>query len=77
MSPFWVFVVFAVVASAALLLLSVRRAHDEITPTIEAFDRFRSAISPQVATLRVETEATRRQIALANAELDTRTAPPA
>jgi hypothetical protein len=77
MSPLWVFVVFAVVAGAGLLLLSVRRAHDEITPTIEAFDRFRAAMSPQVAALRVETEATRRRIALADAELDQRSAPPA
>ncbi len=75
MSPLWVFVVFAVVASAGLLLFSVRRAHDEITPTIEAFDRFRAAISPQVTALRVETDATRMQIARANAELDHR-APP-
>lgn len=77
MSPLWVFVVFAVVGSASLLLLSVRRAHDEITPTIEAFDRFRAAISPQVATLQVETEATRRRIALAAADLEHRTTPPA
>ncbi|MGZ8752667.1 MAG: hypothetical protein ACXW1S_06765 [Acidimicrobiia bacterium] len=77
MSPLWVFVVFAVVSSAALLLLSVRRAHDEITPTIEAFDRFRAAISPEVATLKVETVATRRRIASANAELDHRATPSA
>jgi len=76
MSPLWVFVVFAVVASASLLLLSVRRAHDEITPTIEAFDRFRAAISPQVASLRAETDATRRQIARADADLDLRSPRP-
>ena len=72
MSPLWVIVVFAVVGSAALLLLAVRRAHDEITPTIEAFDRFRVAISPNVAALRVETEATRRRITLADAKVDQR-----
>jgi hypothetical protein len=77
MSPLWVIVVFAVFGSAAVLLLAVRRTHDEITPTIEAFDRFRAAISPSVATLRVETDATRRQIAVANAQLEDRSTPPA
>jgi hypothetical protein len=77
MSPIWVVVVFAVVASAAMLLLAARRTHDEMTPTIEAFDRFRAAISPTVATLAVETEATRRRITLATAELDRRSAPDA
>jgi hypothetical protein len=76
MSALWVVVVFFVIGSAAVLLLAVRRAHDEITPTIEAFDRFRSAISPSVAGLRVETDATRRVIALADMELEHRSAPP-
>ena len=75
MSPLWVVVILAVAASAVLLLRAARRAHDEITPTIEAFDRFRAAMGPSVAALRVETEATRRRIALADAELDRRTAP--
>jgi hypothetical protein len=75
-SALWIFVVFAVGAGTVLLLLAARRAHDEITPTIEAFDRFRAAISPQVTALRVETEATRRKIALAELDLDHRTAPP-
>jgi len=76
MSALWVILVFAVVGGAAVLLLAVRRTHDEITPTIEAFDRFRAAISPAVDTLRVETEVTRRRIALADAELEHRAAPP-
>jgi hypothetical protein len=76
MSPLWVIVVFVVVGSSAVLLLAVRRAHDEITPTIEAFDRFRAAISPSVATLRVETEVTRRRITLADAQLDQRSTRP-
>ena len=58
-----------------MLLLAVRRAHREITPTIEAFDRFRAAIGPAVGSLRVETDATRRKIALANTELDHRSTP--
>ena len=75
MSPVWVLVVLAVVGGSAMLLLATRRAHDEITPTIEAFDRFRAAISPTVASLAVETEATRRQIAGANAHLEHRSTP--
>ncbi len=77
MSPVWVLVVLAVLGSAAMLLLAARRTHDEITPTIEAFDRFRAAISPIAATLAVETEVTRRRISLANAELERRGAPDA
>jgi hypothetical protein len=77
MSPLWVIVVFAVVGSSALLLLAVRRTHDEITPTIEAFDRFRAAISPSVTTLRAETDATRRKIAVASTQLGHRSTPPA
>ena len=76
MSPLWVIVVFVVVGGSALLLLAVRRAHDEITPTIEAFEGFRAAISPAVGTLRVETDATRRKIAVANTELEHRSTPP-
>ncbi len=72
MSPLWVIVVLAVVASAAVLLLTARRAHDEITPTIEAFDRFRAAMGPMVASLRVETDTTRRRVAEADAQLDRR-----
>ena len=77
MTPVWAFVVFTVVLSAVVLVLAARRAHDEMSPTIEAFDRFRAAISPTVATLADETEATRRRIALANAELERRSAPDA
>ena len=77
MTPVWVFVVFTVVLSAAVLLLAAHRAHDEMSPSIEAFERFQAAIGPMVATLAVETEATRRRIALANAELERRSAPDA
>ena len=77
MTPVWAFVVFTVVLSAAVLVLAARRAHDEMSPTIEAFDRFRAAISPTAATLAGETEATRRRIALANDELERRGAPDA
>jgi hypothetical protein len=73
MSPLWVILLLAMVfGSALLLVLAARRAHDEITPTIEAFDRFRAAISPTVASLAVETEATRLQIARANGRLEQR-----
>jgi hypothetical protein len=71
-SPLWVIVVFLVVAGATLLLLTAHRAHDEITPTIEAFDRFKAAIGPRVAALRAETDATRLQIARADAALEQR-----
>lgn len=56
------FLVTAILSIVAAVF-ALRRVHDELGPTIRAFEHFRSALEPAVAGLRSDANATRRRLA--------------